>query len=221
MAKKPRDAVPFGILDALSVAHLPDNHLVAAVASYLLADGHGLPEAVELAQSAAELLAITEDRASSLSSMIADEMQRQVQIKFRRLSQRLWDVRQSKMGSELDWSTRINRLGKSVYGPPEIWQPIVAPSQKVREPLFNWYRRIDGVRLAGFDAYAGDGAVSGFVYREKGAAKFALLPNRTANVHELLVCLGLHPRLIGGDVKVDWDRRSFLVNRTDRLPWIV
>lgn len=211
----------FGVLDALSVAHLPDEHLVSAVASQLLAEGHGLPDAIEAAHVAAKLLARTEDQVSAFADLITKEIQRQMLIKFDRIRHQLWWRKQCRMGSQLDWGTRVNRLGVSVFGPPSVWKPARKVSPKVREPHYNWYRRFDGVRVAGFDAYNDDGCVTGFVYREKGAPKYALLPSKARNVQELLTYLGLHPRLLNSDVRVDWDRQSFLVGDTNRLPWIV
>lgn len=221
MSRKPRRSVDFGVLDALSIAHLPDEHLVAAVASYLLAEGHGLPDAVSAAHHAARLLSRTDEQVDVLAKKITDEIQRQVAIKFERIQRYLYDTKQSRMGSQLDWGTRINRLCRSVFGPPDIWHPARKVAPRVKDPHFDWFKRFDVTKVASFDGYNNDGYVCGFVYREEGPTKYALLPSKARSPDELLTFLGLHPKLIGGDVKIDWGRQAFLVGNVNRLPWIV
>lgn len=223
MGRKSKNEVPFGVLDALSIAHLPDEHLVASVASYLLSNGFGLPNAVEAAHRAADLLARTEDQVDALAGRITSEIQRQMMVKLPRIRSHLYHNKMSRMGAELDWGTRINRLSRSVFGPSDIWHPAKRVGPRIRDPHFNWFRRVGGVRVAGFEGYSPDedGLLTGFVYREKGPTKYCLLPSKARSLQELLTFLGLHPRLLGSDVKVDWDRQAFLVGRTNRLPWVV
>lgn len=223
MGRKPRKEAPFGVLDALSIAHLPDDHLVAAVASYLLANGYGLPDAVEAAHHAASLLARTEEQVQTLADRITGEIQRQVVIKCERIRHHLWNRKQGLMGAQLDWGTRINRLSRSVFGPPEIWRPAKKIAPRIRDPHYNWFHRCESVRVSGFEGYSpdDDGLITGFVYRERGPTKYCLLPSKARSLQELLTFLGLHPRLLGSGVKVDWDRQAFLVGTTNRLPWVV
>ena len=223
MSLNPKTKAPFGVLDALSIAHLPDDHLVAAVASYLLANGHGLPMAVEAAHSAAELLARTEDQVDAVAGRITDAIRHQMIIKVDRIGRRLWNLKHRRMGAELDWVTRINRLCRSVYGLPETWQHAKKVEPKVRDSHFNWFKRIDGVMVAGFEGYGRGrgGFLTGFVYIDGGPTKYCLLPSRTHSPQELMSLLGLHPRLVDGDVRVDWDRQSFLIGKANRLPWVV
>jgi len=222
MDKKRQEEIQFGVLDALSVILLPTKHLAAAVASFLLNNGAGLSTCIDGASRISKLLAQSEKDELELYGRIIIELQRQVQVKVARIRRRTQDDKRSLMGSQVERGTRINRVCHSIFGDPVGWQSIKGVGTKASNPYFNWFKRLaDGVVVAGFHSHWVDELAFGFVYKKSGPVRFGLLPSRSRTVGELLVYLGLHPRLVGGpDVRVDWDRRSFLVAGTNRLPWV-
>lgn len=222
MNKRRQKEIQFGVLDALSVISLPAEHLAAAIASFLLNNGAGLATCIDGASRVSKLLAQSEEDELELYGRIFVELQRQVQTKVDRIRRRKLADEQSLMGSQVDTGVRINRVGHSIFGDPSAWRPVKGVGIKISHPYFNWFKRFsDGVIVAGFHGHWADDLVFGFVYRKSGPIRFGLLPSQSRGVKELLVYLGLHPRLVGGaDVKIDWGRRSFLVAGVNRLPWV-
>jgi len=222
MRKQRQEELQFNVLDALRFATLPAPHLAPAIASYLLNNGSGLPTCVENAHRIARIVSTSPGAEGDLADRIIKELQRQVQVKVGRIRRRRNGNDAARLGSQLPIEVRVDRVCQWLFGRPSKWKPARWVSPKLKEASFNWFRRMpDGAVVAGFDGVLVDELVTGFVYREGGPVRFGLLPSQARNIRELLVHLGLHPRLIGGsNVKVDWGRRAFLVSGTDHLPWI-
>ena len=221
--KKWKEELQFNILDAIRVAVLPKPHLVAAVASYLINDGAGLPTCLKGAHKISKLLTGNDSAETELADLIICEMHRQIQVKSERIRNWKLDQKLALMGSQLDRETRINRVCCSAFGSSALWVPVRGVTRRVRSPRFHWlHRDQDGTLVAGFNGLQFDELVCGFVFNvsREDLVRFGLLPTKSRNIGELLALLGLHPRLIGGpNVKVDWNRKAFLVGRSSQLPW--
>lgn len=223
MGRKHRKELGFTVLDALRLVQLPEKHQVAVVADFLITSDAGLNGYVDGAYAIASLLSDSESGVDRVASAIVHETNRQLRIKTERMAarRRLRDA--SRMGSQLDPSIRVNRLCRSVFGPADQWVSVVRQTIKIRDPHYLWFHKTsDGVRVAGFDGFIVDELVCGFTFKENtGPTRFGLLPSKAKNISDLMVHLGLHPKLLSNsDVKVEWCKRAFLVSGNNYLPWV-
>jgi len=222
MGRTRRETTSYTILDAIRLAILPEQHRIAAIASMIISDGVGFPLPVVQVKLITRLLSETAEVEEELIRAVLAEIQRQTDIKCRRLDQN-WRLRKSlMMGSQLDHRTRINRVCQSLFGDSATWVSVGKVTPKIKDPLYKWLHRTDdGVLVAGVDTILDD-LVTGFVYHDSGSpVRFARLPTRARNIDALCVFLGLHPRLLGSrTTKVDWGRRAFVIDGINHLPWV-
>jgi len=223
MGRTKREGNEFTILDAIVLSILPKRHRIPAIASALITAGEGFPMPIVEAHRIAALLTETSEEEGKLVDDIVVEVQRQLQIKIKRLDQQRKLKKAVAMGSDVDRATRINRVCRRIFGSPADWVPVGRLSPKIRDPHFDWlHRSQDGMLVAGVLGCVRrvDDLVTGFVYFDRrGPVRFVQLPSRARSVKELCVFLGLHPRLLDS-TKVDWRRRAFIVAGTNHLPWV-
>lgn len=223
MYERRRKAAEFTILDAILVAVLPKGHQISSIAASLIDSGQGFPPPIEEAHTYASYLTETQDEEGKLVNAILIEVQRQLQIKIKRMDAQHKLRKDKSMGSQVAKTTRINRVCTKIFGPPVNWRSASHIFPKITSPQYAWlYRSPDGVLVAGLDWWSHRFLTAGFVYyNRRGPVRFIKLPSQTQNVKELYVLLGLHPRLLESPVtRVDWSRKAFIVADTGHLPWV-
>lgn len=223
--RRNRRIVEFTVLNALGLSTLPKPHQIASVASQLLSNGDVWPDVIRGSRQIANLLTDSEESAAILIVDILEEAKRQCSIKIRRTGTRQEIESALASGSQLSREERVRRLCKSLFGDPDQWVPAAGVGSRIKEPQFDWFRRMkDGVLVGGFvgTEVRSNDPVSGFAFFDRQSPlRYGLLPRRTTSIEDLLSLLGLHPRLIGrSDVKIDWSRRTFVVSNSNHLPWI-
>lgn len=213
----------FNVLDALSVASLPEQHLVKALASRVLSDGSGLPQCLENARRVVELLEQDAALQSDLLGRVLDEVKRQVQLRLERMMNRQQARSASLIGSRLGMSVRVQRVCEHVFGDPVVWRSLRRRRLKLRDPIYYWFHRDrSGHRLSCFIGGAGDVSVTGIVVREQGSESrwFAILPSRAKSIQELIAFVGLGQTLHKDpDADVDWKKALLSTRRIKDLPW--
>jgi hypothetical protein len=220
MERPRRNSTELTILDAIRLAVLPKKHQISAIAAFLLTKGELFSDTVEEFTS---YLTSSEDEANEFITQVMVEVNRQLQIKTLRFADRRKLRKSRAMGSQLDMITRVNRLCSSLFGDPSKWLSVGKVTPRIEQPFFNWLRRTqDNTVVAGIDGLGGGTVVTGFVIRERreGPVRFGRLPMKARSLRDLLLCLGLPPQFDTQSVKVEWERRAFTVDGTNRLPWI-
>jgi hypothetical protein len=212
------------ILDAIRLGILPDRHRIAAIAAAMLNSGHYFTEGKETPHTLVSMIADSDVQAEEMAASVLAEMERQLKLRSKRLAKRRYDKKQSAMGKQLDKDERVNRLCQTLFGDPSKWLPAGPVSPQITKPFFTWFTRApDDVLVAGVEGLAGTELVTGFVFNVKKGSKtrFAKLPSSARNMESLLRFLGLHPRLASSkSIKIDWMRRTFVIDGTNHLPWV-
>jgi hypothetical protein len=155
---------------------------------------------------------------------VQKEVHRQHSISSKRSRLRLRVMDLLKMGTGLTLHQRVNRLCPDIFGPIETWAPFGHIVDRTGRAVFNWLKRDESnVMIAGVDQLRVDECLTGFVIRRSRAQPvlYATLPARARSFKELMVFLGLPMRFLDGrPVGVDWDKRRFIVSKTNNLPWV-
>jgi hypothetical protein len=202
---------------------LPREQLIASISSYLLNDLSGDPTYVDDAIRISRLLTSNEDDVASLTDLIVEEMQRQLDIRMLRTRARRGGATRL-MGSQLKRVTRVHRVCRSIFGDPSTWKSSRFPPGKVRAPGYYWlHRDPHGVRVAGFDGLVIDVVVTGFVVKDNAReeTKVLLLPFRARDAKSLMSALGVNEILRESpNAKIDWARMGLRLPRNKDLPWV-
>lgn len=214
----------FNILDALSLAGLPEEHRIRAIAARLMSRGDGIFRCVEEAASIAAVLAPSQEETVLLANRIVAEMKRQLRVKGDRIHRRIKDRNASLLGSQLVMKARINRVCSRIYGDPDVWRSVRGRGPVVSDPSFNWlHKDYHGVRVSGFDGLVGDVVVSGVAVKESRhlPVSFFLLPSKARTIQELIDYLGLGRRLHDDPTTViDWPKAALKARGTTSRPWV-